>query len=321
MYYISYTYKKRAFWLLRIAVVFAAGYYLYVHLSRADRELWDAGSFASFSSVQMGFIVLLLVLWSGVNWYLEGVKWNVLIRDIHPERVMQSLKISLIAHVFSMLTPAKTGEFGGKLLYYPAGVRKQAATRIALGNLWQLAVTYTFGVLGFVYLYVRFGAFLPARVVSRLYYFFLVLLLLFVLAAVFNRRFGWWGWLKKAKYHVGVSVHRKVAALSLLRYVVFAHQYYFLLKIMEFPVDYLTGMSMIAMVYVLASMLPVINIFDVLVKGSVALLVFSLVEELEAKILLVSTIMWICNFLLPVLPGVVFLFVQKTNFRRQKVPV
>jgi hypothetical protein len=58
-------------------------------------------------------------------------------------------------------------------------------------------------------------------------------------------------------------------------------------------------MMVITSMYLLASIIPSIFIFDVVIKGSVAVYLFSIVGIDEFTILSIIMIMWLLNFVLP----------------------
>jgi len=55
--------------------------------------------------------------------------------------------------------------------------------------------------------------------------------------------------------------------------------------------------------YLIASIIPTIFIFDVVIKGSVALYLFSLADVNEVVVLAAITLMWLLNFVIPSLFG------------------
>jgi len=55
--------------------------------------------------------------------------------------------------------------------------------------------------------------------------------------------------------------------------------------------------------YLLVSIIPSIFIFDVIIKGSVAVYLFSFVGANELTILVIVTIMWLLNFVMPSIFG------------------
>ena len=58
-------------------------------------------------------------------------------------------------------------------------------------------------------------------------------------------------------------------------------------------------MIVITSMYLLASIIPSIFIFDVVIKGSVAVYLFSIVGVNELTVLCIVTLMWLLNFVTP----------------------
>jgi len=86
---------------------------------------------------------------------------------------------------------------------------------------------------------------------------------------------------------------------SVIRYAVFSFQFYFLLRLLGANIGYKEAMIGITSMYLLSSIIPTIFIFDVIVKGSVAVYVFGYLGINELAVLCVITLMWILNFVLP----------------------
>ncbi len=93
---------------------------------------------------------------------------------------------------------------------------------------------------------------------------------------------------------------------SLIRYLIFSFQFYFLLQLFGVEVSYKNAMIVISSMYLLASIVPSIFIFDVVIKGSVAVYLFSIVGVNELTTLSIVTCMWLLNFVIPSLLGSVF---------------
>jgi len=71
-------------------------------------------------------------------------------------------------------------------------------------------------------------------------------------------------------------------------------------------VDYTKAMAIITSMYFLASIVPSISIFDVVLKGSVALFLFGYADVNELTILTIITLMWLLNFVIPSVFGSYF---------------
>ena len=65
-------------------------------------------------------------------------------------------------------------------------------------------------------------------------------------------------------------------------------------------------MMCIFSMYLISSIIPMLSLFDVVVKGSIAILIFSLFQLNETYILAIVLLMWIFNFVLPSIAGSYF---------------
>jgi hypothetical protein len=101
-------------------------------------------------------------------------------------------------------------------------------------------------------------------------------------------------------------IHQKNMVLGLSRYVVFSHQYYFLFVLFGVDLPYLTLMSAITSIYFLSSSLPSFQFLDFAVKGSVAIFFCGLLGINSWIPLLITSLMWFLNVVIPVLIGSYF---------------
>jgi len=85
--------------------------------------------------------------------------------------------------------------------------------------------------------------------------------------------------------------------------LIFTFQFYYLLVLFGIDMSYLEAMSAIACMYILSSIIPSIFIFDVIIKGGVAVYLFGLIGVSESIVLSIVTFMWILNFVLPSVIG------------------
>jgi hypothetical protein len=79
-------------------------------------------------------------------------------------------------------------------------------------------------------------------------------------------------------------------------------------------IEYSKAMIVITSLYFLASILPSISIFDVVIKGSIAVFLFSYAGVNELTILSIITLMWVLNFIIPSVFGSYFVL----NFKLPK---
>ncbi len=169
-----------------------------------------------------------------------------------------------------------------------------------------MSVTSIFGILGFYFLVTTYEVHLNYYKLARVLVIGIAVLLL-VGFGVKKSRMSIKGFsLEKVKRFVIRFPRKKIVLgflFSILRYLIFSFQFYFLLQLLGVNMTYLNAMVVITSMYLLASIIPSIFIFDVVIKGSVALYLFALMEVNELTILSIITIMWLLNFVLPSIFG------------------
>ena len=88
-------------------------------------------------------VVVLMML----NWTIESIKWKLLIDKLHPVSWLDAIEGILFGVTFSLFTPSRIGEFGGRIFALNTD-RKEAIVSTLLGSIAQIVVNLTFGALG-----------------------------------------------------------------------------------------------------------------------------------------------------------------------------
>ena len=81
----------------------------------------------------------------------------------------------------------------------------------------------------------------------------------------------------------------------------------------NFDIVYIDAMMCIFSMYLIASIIPMLSLFDVVLKSSVALLIFSFYQLNDSSILAIVLTMWIFNFVLPSIVGSYFVLTFNTE--------
>ncbi|AUC82574.1 lysylphosphatidylglycerol synthase domain-containing protein [Lacinutrix sp. Bg11-31] len=315
----SYKTKQFFFVLIKLSIVVGAFYFIYNKL--VNNNTLDFSEFTTYLTENNIFStknILLLLFLSSFNWFLETLKWKTLVSSIKKTTFLEALQQSLGSLTASLFTPNRIGEYGAKAIYYAKHYRKRIVLLNLIGNIMQMAVTVVFGVIGFFFFAQHYPIEISTHRVSR---FLIIILVIFGLSL-----FG----IKQKKYKIkGFSIEKvkqfikdlpfKISALtflvSIVRYLVFSFQFYFLLQLFGVKLNYIEAMVIITSMYLLASVIPSIFIFDVVVKGSIAVYLFSFAGVNEFTILCIITIMWLLNFVLPSVFG--SYYVLNFNFDKQ----
>lgn len=305
------------FSLVKLAIVVGAGLFIYDRL--VSNETLDFVYFIKILEENNILTIrngVFLIGFSVLNWFFESLKWSILVNEFKTLSIGKAMEQTLGALTASIVTPNRIGEYGAKAIYYPKKYRKKILGLTLIGNLEQLIITVVFGVFGvicFINTYNHTISYYKVLQGSIL----VVLLFYFFVIYIPKKEFTIKGYsfVKLKNFLKSISIKTLLMSLSLafLRYVIFSHQFYFLIWLFGINVSYIDVMVLITSMYLLVSIIPTIFILDVLVKGSVAVWLFSFVGANEFIVLSVITLMWLLNFALPSIFGSYFVLNFKMN--------
>lgn len=310
MYNILNKYKQAIIILLKLAIVIGAFYFIFQQL--ATNQLLSLAQLKQQLAVlfsKNSWLLLLLLLFTDVNWILEIFKWKTLASHEKKITFFEAYEQCLASLTASIITPNRIGEYGAKSLYFEKKQRKKVMVLNLIGNLSQLAITVFFGIVGMFFLNPYFKVGLFSFNATKFFLFLSLLGLLFLI----GKNLG----VTKKMAELKVKILRyskqlpqkiliKTLVYSLFRYLVFSHQFYFFLRLFNVETDYFTFISLIFGTYFIASIIPGLSIFDWVIKGSVAVFIFSFIHVNPLTIVSITTLMWLLNFAIPVLIGSIF---------------
>ncbi|MFT5892751.1 MAG: hypothetical protein ACI9Y7_002863 [Dokdonia sp.] len=264
--------------------------------------------------------IAILLLLSILNWLFEVLKWKTLANYCAAISTKESIKQVLKAHITSLITPAKIGEYGAKALFFPAHQRKQVLFLTLLGNGYQMLATTIFGSIGIgICVFMLFPALSWYYIVTLLLGIPLVYLTPRILDKVRWSIKGYsWQRIQQFMKTIASSNKQKAWVFSFVRYLLFAHQFYFLLTLFQVDVSYPLSMGLITTMYLISSLVPMLQLFDVVIKTGVAVAIFSWIAAPEITIVAITFLMWLFNGVLPILPGSYFMLTDTTLTRQKK---
>ncbi len=282
-----------------------------IHTSKTEFgllvEYWDS------KSQNIVWVISILITGSIFNWFGEVKKWQKLVGNI---TYIESLRQSIIGHSFALFTPNKWGEYGGKCLFYDRTQSSKIIALTGLGHLSQLFMTLLFGSFGLLFIYNSFD---NLELIQLKWSWLILLSILLIgiaisLKTVRSKIWSIWFQFKNIK-------PEKIKATFLwssFRYIIFAHQFLFLLWCFGAEVSYMLGLSLISSVYILSSIVPVLAIGDAVVKGSVAVMLMSFFGLPVSIVLLTVFLMWVANVIFPALFGFLWLWSWQPKYLKSK---
>jgi len=302
MYNILHKYKRIGFLIVKLIIVFGAFYFIYQKLISNQLLTIEQlkNQFLILFSHSIWLVILVLIC-TDVNWLLEIIKWKKLASVEKKVSFFEAFEQSLASLTVSMITPNRIGEYGAKALFFEIEKRKNIMGLNLIGNLSQLAVTIFFGSIGITFFLLNFTVKIPKVTIQNS----LILAVILVVLIYFRKQFK----VNKIKIFltkISKKTYFSILSLSVLRYLIFTHQFYFLLVLFGVELDYFTSLFLIFTIYLLASILPSLTIFDWAIKGSVTIFLFSFVNVNELTIVTITMLMYLLNFAIPAILGSIF---------------
>ncbi len=311
---ISHKAKQFLLVLVKLLIVSGALYYIVNQLQGEKAIAWRLIS--DYFSIKSLFFLL---LFSVLNWVFEILKWQHLVSSFTKISFLEAAKQSLGSLTASIFTPNRIGEYGAKALYFDKKKIKKIIFLNFIGNSSQMMVTTFFGVLGFIISSVAVSeTMLWLNFKFSLLHLLFLVLFLFVVFLIFKfRKVSIYGLslqkIIEAIKKLSIGFHVTTLQLSIIRYLIFAHQFYFLLLIFGSEISYSLVLATVFMMYFLASIIPSIHLMDVAIKGSIALFLFGKLGIPEWKMITITSVMWLFNLVIPVVIGSFFVMKYQPN--------
>ncbi|WP_375235040.1 lysylphosphatidylglycerol synthase domain-containing protein [Winogradskyella sp.] len=318
--YRQLSYKSKQFFIaiIKLSIIVGASYYIYNKLlNNKNLNFYEFTSFLikidAFSTKNTVFLLLLTIF----NWFFEILKWRILVSTIKKISFFEALEQSLGGLTASLITPNRIGDYGAKAIYFEKQYRKRIVFLNLMGNVSQMTITTILGIIGVVIFYSTYDLDLNYQKILRIFI-IIVIVVSFAAFGLQRSRFKIKGFsiehLIEFIKNLPRRIHISNLGLSFIRYLIFSFQFYFLLQIFGVDIDYKSAMIVISSMYLLASIIPSLAVFDVLIKTSAAVYLFSFLDVDELTILSISTLMWLLNFILPSMFGSYFVL----NFKVPK---
>ncbi len=262
------------------------------------------------------FIVFLLM---PLNWYLEILKWKSLNKHIFPLSVFDAAKGVLAGLSIGLFTPARTGEFAGKILYIKNRHRVKATLSSLTGSLAQLNITLIAGAIALPFLLLQpnfiqtdfYWLSAASRGIGIVIVFFALLLYFYHLPFfqwIIKRRF-FKRWKKYFLHYQVISIKEllKILMISLFRYIVFTMQYVVIYKVVHPSLSPIIVVMLISISFFISSFIPIYSVGEVITRGGIQVWLFSALSVSSVHIVWIGLLIWIINLVIPSLAGWYFI--------------
>ena len=294
---------------LKVGISFFMLFVIYRKVSSVEQFVGSLDAFTQrFSGgniALIGAVILLMPL----NWSLEAIKWKLLLKHSAHVTFREAMRSVLGGLSIGFATPARVGEFAGRVMFLHSDERVDGIYLSAIGGLAQSIVTFLTALF-----MLRFYAG-NSNVFFSAYSYVAFAALAFVMVAVYISFEKVMLWLKRSKLHISnyvIDVNKTpdtndkwlVLLTSMFRYSVYVLQYYLLLRFIGMDANVFEMIAAISLILFLQSVSPLIPLTDMTVRGGVAIIVFdNYGTSMAMGIFMVPVMLWAINLLIPAIIG------------------
>jgi hypothetical protein len=282
-------------------------------------ELWAVFLKQLYSAdwIWLSFAIFLIPF----NWLAETQKWHQFVSRYQLFSKWQAYKAILAGVSFSIFTPNRVGEYGGRILFVEPKHQWKAVIANLVGNFAQLLVLFSTGIAGAIWFIHHFFQQIPAY---WLYLFTIcsVIGLSISFFAFYNidliipiaKRIPYIHYFKKFIKDIKVLKQFTKGELTdilkwaFIRYGIYATQYFLLLRFFGIQIDPFSAYCSISAIFLLQTSIPLPPVMGLLARGNVAVQVWSFFGANQMSILATTFGLWIINLILPALFGTFFIF-------------
>lgn len=304
--------------MLYYQVVYGKGYEALLNSWESRSMYWD---------YQFLFLSIILM---PVNWYLESKKWQILMSPHITLSLKEALQTVLSGIALGIVTPARIGEYGGRLLTSDPNHRPQVISATLLGSIAQNLCNVVMGlVFSYYFLKSIFNVTYTEHITFSIAVGLQIGLLVFIYyklpkVAKFVERFLKWKYFLKISSNLKsldlytVPLLNKIILISSLRYSIYFTQYFLILKFLGVQNDFLDLSGGISSIYLIQTGIPLPAFLSILARGELAILVWSSLGIDELTALVATFILWFVNLIFPSFIGLLILtrFDVKAYFKK-----
>lgn len=304
-----------------VKIVFGVGLCLIIFF-QVEKSI---SKITDFNELQIQpFYLFISILLMPLNWSLEAVKWKLILKPQAHISFKKSL-MSIFSGVFvGMFTPARVGEYGGRMIPIHENLRLPSMAATFYGSLAQNSI-HVLGGIGLGGLFImrlipNLSREIPVfPILSLLFVLVLVLYYLFPFVWVkllpFIQKYTRFSWLKNFFFlrHITILLASLILTLSALRYGIYFMQYLFILKSFNIPVP-MGGLSPgIASIFLLQSWLPLPPVLNFLGRGEISILVWEQIGIAAPIALSAAVLLWFINLVIPAIAGYILVVMVKVK--------
>jgi len=300
--------------LLILGLVFIINNFIFnVQLEKLDFQ------FLTYEYIIQNLVWIILALFlMPLNWLIESRKWQVVMQISGPIGLTKSFYSILSGVTFGILTPARIGEYVGRMLLVEKKKNTQSVYSSFLCSISQNTIILVLGLLS-AFQFLRHHSILEINTQWMILLngfvlaFSLVIYFKHQLVLTWIQKKGWFQ--NRIDFRNIKLAHTplllRVLFLALSRYLIYSFQFICILLFLGINASFAELFICIGLIYLIQSTLPVPPIIGLITRSEIAILVFATLNYNSWLIVIATSIIWIINLILPALLGLVIIL--RTN--------
>jgi len=308
--------KKLLSLLIKATILVLTYVFIYHQFLKKGKDIQEFKNLMqAIGSGQVMFVMSLVFGLMLINWLLEALKWQYLIRNLEPVTFWKAIECVFCGLTWAIFTPNRLGEYGGRVMFLSPRKRVYGVFAMAVGSFGQNVITNVLGSIAIMWFTVTF---LHLKLwITAIIYLLGVLNITVFLVCFFNIK--WLVWLLNKisflkKYHrffeiIGKykfdELHR-IILFCLARFFAFSCQYYILINLFIPQIPLYEILLLTFIVFFIQSALPSLDLVDVAVRSVTAATIFAYVTNQTVAVIAVFSAIWLINLIIPAILGTVF---------------
>jgi hypothetical protein len=313
--------KKFLSVLFKVFILVLAAVFIYFKLNNNENLENFKKLIERLSPLRIGLTLGSVFLLMLVNWFLEALKWQFIIRQIQRINLRRAIESVLCGLTLAVFTPNRIGEYGGRVFFLSPKRRILGIVAMGVGAVGQMVVTNVLGALAIVWFAYSFlkpdnltsGGILAAATVFCsffiLFYFNIGWMINLLARISFLKRFQ--------KFFRVFSRYKKsdlarIFYYCLGRFCVFTSQYCLVINMLVPDMPVFSMAMMVFILFFIQSALPSLDLLDIGIRTLTASYFFGFITNQDIAIIASTAFIWLVNLIIPAILGAPFVF--KLNF-------
>ncbi len=294
-----------------------------VHTAQNQKNIVDTFLEKNWSENLVWMILVVLLM--PINWYLESLKWKTLMKPFIKISTLEAIKSVLVGVSLGVVTPARLGEYGGRVLMSPLDKSREVISSTFAGSIAQNLINVVIGmVMSYFFLKSIINEFFSTPYLFYAVVLFQIIAMIvtyFYLRKMVNKMSEWSIFEKWKKMLSNVAtiypndskLLTKVLMWSVMRYGIYFVQYLCILYYLGIDAEFWILGSHVAGVFMIQTLIPLPAFLSIPARGEIAIMVWQNIGILPIWALTATYVLWFLNLVIPSIIGVIILLISNKN--------